>query len=331
MMKMATAIVMMVVLASIALDAGASTGVKSVVVPANADVVVSIPFTRLPVGTYETNAVATSGTTVITVDGSPFTAGQLDKSGANATHYVRVIDGPGAGLWCSINSNGTNTITLDKDITATLSASGSDQDFTIRVYPHQTVERIFNLLLLNVSFADQTEVRLFPNDLTTQDLGSGGGGVSKFNTGGFFPNTWTNPGMVLPPDTGFVLRNNGSTPLVYIAFGQVPNTKVSYMLPAGVNKDTVIASGYSADSVVTFAGAGGVDQREFRLFNNALGTQDLGSGGGGSSKFNTGGFFPNTWTNPTLALPNATGYVLRQNGGVGGVITTTPVYPIVTD
>lgn len=298
-------------------------GATVTTVPANSDVVASIPYNRQPVGEYETSSVSGSD---ITLAGSP----DFDTNEFQDTHYVRVIDGSGAGLWSTISSNTSNVLTLgDSNVAAELDAGG---DQTVRVYPHHTVSSVFPETYQGISFADQTQVLLFANDDTRQNLNPGGSDFATFNTGGFNPNTWSDPDLVIPPDTGIVVRNNGSDALTVIAQGLVPDHKVSYLAPGGdVDKDTVVSSGYPVDSMVKWSGFGGVDQRQILIYANGDTRQNLNPGGSGFATFNTGGFNPNTWSDADLILPAGEGFVLRQNGGSGGLIETTPIYPVVTE
>jgi len=298
-----------------------SHGQVTATVPANADVVVSLPFNRPMVAAHETSSV--SGST-ITLAGSPgYTADQFQD-----THYVRVIDGSGAGLWSTITGNTNNTVTIGGDVAAELDASG---DQTVRLYPHHTVGSVFSSRFQGVSYVDGTEVQTFNNADPSQNKPAGDQ-VSIFDANPLFGNPgWSNADLILPPDTGFVVRNNSGDPLTFVAQGIVPDHKVSYLVPANTTKDIVVGAGYPADTQVRFTGFGGVDNREVQTFDNDDASQNKPAGAQ-VSIFDANPLFGDAgWSTPDLTLPAGEGFVLRQNGGAGGIIETTPVYPVTTD
>jgi uncharacterized protein (TIGR02597 family) len=296
-------------------------GVVTINVPANSDVVVSIPFNRTPVGEFETASV--SGST-LTLQGNPgFASNEFQND-----HYVRVIDGSGAGLWATISGNTANQVTLDdSDIAAELDAGG---DQTIRIYPHHTVESVFPAEERGVSFEAGTQVQLWDNSAATQNKGPGPGGASTFQDN-FLGTGWSNPEMVLPPETAIVIRNSGSSSLTFIAKGLVPDHKVAYLLDGGVNKDTLIGSGYPVETKARFSGLGGADQRQIQLYDNDATGQNKGPGPGGATTFQDN-FLGTGWANPDLPIAPGAGFVFRQNGnGSAGVAEATVVYPVATD
>ena len=317
---LAVGAVALMALAAPSADAEERHGVTTINVPANADVVVTYPFNREPVGEFETSG-RTSAT--LTLAGSPgFTANELVD-----THYVRIIDGAGAGLWSTITANGANTVTIDSAVANVMDSS----DQTVRIYEHHTVGSVFPDEDLGVSFVDGTRVLLFANSTSSQNLAPGGAASATYSTGGFGGAGWDNPGTIIPPDTSFVIRNNSSEDLTYFAEGLAPDHKVSFMVPGSVNKDTVVGSGYPVPSQVRFSGFGGVDQRRILLFANGSSAQNLAPGGAASATFSSGGFGGAGWDNPGTVLPAGEGYVLRQNGGAGGFFESVPIYPVATD
>jgi len=308
-----------------AAHAAPGNGADLTAVPAGSDRVVAVPFTHEPVGTFDSASV--SGQSV-TLEGSPgFEAGALA-----GTHYVRVIDGPAAGLWSTISDNGAGSVTLaDSAVAGLLTAGGGD---TLRVYPHRTIGDVFLPEHRGVSFVVGTSVLFFDNTAGIQNLPAGGAGAVTFQD---FPvegwNGMDGSATVIPPDTAILVRNNdGSRDLTFIAQGRVPETPVSYHLPDGATRDVAVGSGYPVAQTVGRTNFGGEAGRSILLYDNTQDVQNLPAGGGGSLNYVT---FPvegwNGAEGAATVLPSAEGFLLRQNGDGGGLVRTTPVYPVVTD
>lgn len=293
-------------------------------VPANADVVFSIPVNRPAVGEFESTNLNGRQLTVDLAGGDSF-----DTDAFAGTHYVRVIDGPAGGLWATIASNDGSSVTLTNDTRGNGVAGLLTGDETVRLYPHHTVDSAFPEEDLGLSYTDGTQILLFDNAATAQNIPFGGQAIVQYNLGGFFPG-WSDGDQILPPDTGIGLRNNADHGLTLLFQGDRPDHPVGYLVPDNVNKDVVVSSGYPVNTQVRFSGFGGVDQRQILTFDNNAGVQNLAFGSDTIVQFNVGGFFPG-WSDAGLTLPAGDGYALRQNGGPGGVIRTVPVYPIATD
>ena len=306
-------------------------GTDTTVVPANSDRVVTIPFNREAVGEFETSGV--SGSTV-SLEGDPGFNGDALAD----THYVRVIDGPGAGLWSTISGNQSASVTLSRSAVASeLSGAGGD---TVRVYPHHTIDSVFKRNLRGVSHTAGTSVLLFDNSAGVQNLPPGGAGAVNFiespATGDLIWNGVDGEDTVLPPNTAFVIRNNSDEPLTFVAQGFVPDHPVSFLLPGGATRDIAIGTGYPVNTqTIGRTNFGGVVGRSILLYDNTLNVQNLPPGGAGSVNRITspvsGEPIWNGVDGADTTLPSAEGFLLRQNGEAGGLVRTTPAYPVATD
>lgn len=286
-------------------------------VPANSDVLVSVPVNNSIEVELTTSSVAGS---VITVPNTPdFAAGDFD-AGSFVKYYVRFIDGPAAGLWASVTANSETTLTIDNAAVAALaSAGGGDQ---IRVYKHHTLDSVFPAELLGVSFVDQTQVLLY-GDADTQNKAPGAGGIFTYAT--FFNLGWgVNAERPLLPEQAFVIRNSSNTDLTFAVTGIAPDHPVAYLLDGGVAKDTAIGTGYPVPVTVESSGLGGEDQRQILLQGTSGQNQTPGSAG----IFTFATFFNLGWgVNAGVPLAPNSALILRQPAtDVGGVSTVVSPY-----
>lgn len=105
-------------------------GYNSVEVPANSDVLVSVPFNQTLVSTHTVDTKTAGGVTV------------TDTLTVNAfanTFLVRFTSGNGKGLWSTISSNTANELVFQN--TAILADVSVGDTFS--VYPHQTLATVF--------------------------------------------------------------------------------------------------------------------------------------------------------------------------------------------
>ena len=275
-------------------------GINVVAVPAQSDVLVTVPFNQDSEGDFTVSGVTGTG---VTVAGAPFTAGEFA-----GTHLVRLTSGAAAGLWTTITANTTGELTLDDaDVLALIAATDA---FT--VYPHQTVGSIMQDRLRNISFVSGTQILLFDNDAASQNKGSSA--TLTFIT---FPiTTWSGAqgvDTILAPESLFVLRNSSNQALNFVTTGNVPTHPVSHLIPAGATKDILIGSGYPVDTTVGKTNFEGVAQRQILKFDNTAAGQNKGS----SSTLTFITFPINGWTGGAgdqEALSPSEGFIFRQNG-----------------
>jgi uncharacterized protein (TIGR02597 family) len=250
-------------LALIAQAASAQTAVghNKYTVPANSDRIVCLPFTQAPVGTY---AVSGKTATDLQVATTPWTAGALA-----AQYYVRFLDGNASGLWLTITTNATNSLTLDNSLgtqTPVLNLVTTGSHF--RVYPHHTLGSVFPQRLFGYSFNASTRVLIYKNNFALGYNRSATTVASASSDG----NSWTGVGVtndtVIPPDTMFIVRNSSATDLTVIHYGQVPDYPVAVL--AGPSGDLAIGTGYPVGVSLNAAGLERTDRRV--LFSPDTGT-----------------------------------------------------------
>jgi uncharacterized protein (TIGR02597 family) len=291
----------------------ANVGYNVVNVPANSDVLVSVPFNGVVEQTLTVNAAPAGGNVIPLAPGSITAPNQY----AN-TYYVRFMTGSAAGLWSTITANATDSVTItDAGIYALV---GNGDEF--RIYKHHTVDSVFPSALLNLSYKVGTQVLIYDNGTTGQFKAPTITTYSTFPP----PGGWSAGGgsKILKPDTMFGIRNPSASPLVYLALGGVPDHPVSFLIPAGVNNDIMVGTGYPVSITVDDVNYGGVVGRQIGIYDNtASGTFKAPSlltyatfppPGGWSG---TGGGTPITFSS---------GFLLRQNGGAGGVVTVSKPY-----
>ncbi|QNN23155.1 TIGR02597 family protein [Planctomycetales bacterium ZRK34] len=280
-------------------------------VPAQSDVLVSVPLNNADQGDFTIAAGGISGN-VITVEEAIGQTFDADK------YYVRFIDGAAAGLWTTISANGANTFTLDNTEAAALAAAGD----TVRVFKHHTIGSIFPAGLLGVTFVNQTQL-LFFSDSIAKNKAPGSGGTVTYTT--LFNTGWgADVDRVIKPEEAFVVRNNSASDLVFVKTGLLPQHKVAFVAPASSSNDIVRGIGYPVSVTVEDSDWGDVNQRQILLVNNAAAGKNKAPGSGGSFTYTT--LFNTGWgADATTSLSPSAGYIFRQNSGVGGKVT--PVKP----
>lgn len=295
-------------------EAGAVYGYVSKAVPANSDVLVSIPVNNSAEVELTTSSVAGS---IITVPNSPdFAAGEFNQGTTFAKYYVRFIDGPAAGLWSSITANSETTITIDNIAVAALATPGGGD--TIRVYKHHTIGSIFPDSLEGISFVPgQTQILTF-SSADTQNKAPGSGATIGYSARSGWGSQAARP---LNPEEAFVIRNSSGDSLTFVAPGVAPDHPVSYLLTAGVAKDTPVGTGFPVDVTVEDTSTGAAGRQ---ILTYAASGQNLAPGSG--QTFTFGG--RNGWgANADAALVPNTAFFLRQGSSdAGGVITVVSPY-----
>lgn len=299
-------------------------GYNRVDVPAQSDVLLTVPFNK---GIEDTMNVdgSPSGTTLPVAAGS-LTAGQYD----GGTYYVRFIDGGASGLWTTIVANTTGNFTLaDADVVA-LASSGD----TFRIYKHHTVGSLLPDKLLGRSFKAGTQVLVFDNDtiginrsavsvVTYQVLTIGGTTFAGW-TGGDAADT------VLAPETRFIVRNPSDDELTIVLDGTPPDHPVAVLVPAGVQHDLMIGSGYPVDMLLGDAGLGGANGRQLLSFDNASSGFNKSASAVTTYQITTiGGTTVEGWTSGDAANTNLIAsetFTVRVDGEAGGKVTIQKPY-----
>ncbi len=297
---------------SVSQTAQAVQGINVVPVPAQSDVLVSVPFNQDSEGDFTVASVTAGG---VTVTGA-LVAGDYN----NGLFYARFTTGAAAGLWTTISANTASELTLVNADVKALVAPGDE----LTIYPHQTIGTVMQDRLRNISFTAGTQVLLYDNAAAAQNK-------STTTTVTFitFPvTTWSGGNgvnTILPPESMFVVRNPGGTTLNFVTYGDVPTHPVSHLIPASATKDILIGTGYPVPTTVGKTNFEGVANRQILTFDNTDGNSNKSSTG--TVTYIT---FPvQVWSGLSgdqTALPPAEGFIFRQNGGAGGVITATSPY-----
>ncbi len=249
---------MLLALAAQAANAGNVVGLSQVAIPANADVLLTVPFTNSSVGTF--SVTSTGGGGLVTIS-STIVADAFDGGG----YYVRFISGGANGLWSTISTNGAGSVTLADPAVVAYAKSGD----TFRIYAHQTLGSIFPNGLLGVSFNMDSHILIFSNDRTAMQQNRSASAVADYYNipGGY--QGWYADGVdnttPLCPETQFVLRNSSSQTLTVYMTGQVPDYNVSLIVAPG--GDLNIGTGYPVPVLASAAGLGGTG-RSLLLYDN---------------------------------------------------------------
>jgi len=245
---------MLLALAAQAANAAEAVGYNVVTVPANSDVLVSVPFNNNVEATFTVDAVAGAGITVNEA---------LSADTYNSSYYIRVIDGAGEGLWSTITANGSGGLTIADDLSGYV-ANGD----TFRVYEHQTLGSVFSKGLYGVAFTNGTQVYIYENkiDAMTQNKSAAKTAAYTTSGGGRWVGAGVNNNTVLAPETQFIVRNNTASVFSVITHGDAPDYSASMLIAA--SGDLVVASGYPVPVVLKDSGLAG-NQRQVYFFDNA--------------------------------------------------------------
>ncbi len=288
-------------LAAQAANAAEAVGYNVVTVPANSDVLVSVPFNNNVEATFTVDSVTGTGITVNEA---------LSADTYNSSYYIRVIDGAGEGLWSTITANGSGGLTIADDLSGYI-ANGD----TFRVYAHQTIGSVFPAGMYGVSYTNRVSINVYNNTAN---------GINKSATTSvsYHPGLkrWTNLNQILNPDSMILIRNNSAAELSYICNGDVPDYDVALLVPAGVAKDTLISSGFPV--AVQASAVSALTGRSINLYNNSAASQN-------KSPVTSTSYHPGLqrWTNPSLSIPSSEGMLLRTSvAEVGGKVTIQKPY-----
>ena len=243
-----------------AAQAAEAVGHNTVVVPANGDALVCVPFAQDAEGTYTVDATTA---TDIQVSGNPFTVNQYDGA-----YYVRMIDGDGEGLWSTITATGTGSLTLETSDVLDFVSAG-DQ---FRVVPHHTIGSLFPENMEGVSHeANTTQVLLYANDINNMLENKAAAVTAIYLGNGVWFGAGVSAATVVPPETRLAVRNNGAEDLVLTMHGNVPDYSVSMLVAAGGDLD--VGTGYPVPVVLGQAGLEGL-LRNVLIFDNTTSVQN---------------------------------------------------------
>lgn len=238
-------------------SAGNVVGYNKIVVPANTDVRLSVPFTQTIQGTY--TVAGKTGSSVTTSE-----ALSASTYAANA-YYVRFVSGNASGLWATISANGANSLTLADANVANLVNNGD----TFRVYAHATLGTLFPKGMYGKSYTSGTVVNIYANNIAAMAQNKASAKTASYTTtgGGRWVGAGVSNATVLVPETQFILRNGSAQQLTMMTFGIVPDYTVSMLIAPG--GDLFVGMGYPMAVVLKNSGLGGTNQRTVFFYDNA--------------------------------------------------------------
>jgi uncharacterized protein (TIGR02597 family) len=292
-------------------------GYRTVNIPANTDVRLTVPFTNHVTATHTVTSIA--GTTV------NFSAAPAITYTANR-YYIRFTSGAANGLWATISSHtGTNSffsVPAGSAAAVGLAVPGD----TFRVYLHNTLGSVFPTTLNNVSFNSSTQILLFNNNAP---YAQNRGPVSTAARAG---SNWVGGGVnnntALAPETTFILRNNSASTLKFITLGDAPDTAVAFLLnPANANPgtgDLYLGSGYPVDVLLRAGGLNGTSRQVLFYNSQATGLNKQASAtaaSAGATNWAGGGI------TATTVLPPAETFTYRLPAGIASNTKVTVFKP----
>jgi len=262
-MKMKASAITAAALLALAAQSASATeavGYNTLTVPTNSDVLVSVPFNQNAVGSFTVSSVTANGVTVAdTLTANAYTNG----------YYVRFTTGGGAGLWSTISTNGTGGFTLADTNALTGVTAGN----TFKVYPHQTLAKVFPDGLIDIAMEASIKHPTLPSIQTykTQVLVYDGAATAWNKTPPlkyyFYNGAWRKVGSaltasfdnsVLRPGAYFAIRNqNSSNELTYISNGDVPQDTLAMTLVSGTADDVLTTTGRPIPVTLAELGLGG--------------------------------------------------------------------------
>ncbi len=326
--KAAAALQTAVLLAMAAHTAGAVGGFNEIIVPADSDAMVSIPFTQTAIGAFTAGAVAGS---VVTVSDT-LTADAYAPVDGFARYYVRITGGTGEGLWSTINANGTHSFTLAN---ATVAAKISAGD-TFIVYPHQTLASLFPAGHEGVSFISAGDEGINPTATVVliKDISVGTDKaaarvcVHQGQYGWLDGDFSSVDGLVLEPGTFVQIRNaSAAQALDIFVSGDVPDTKLaSALITSTSDNDLYLVNPFPVDVRLDQLGlenwASSIDGTTFNgqvlLYDNAATGTDKSASV--ICYYQIGDcWYDGDFNNANgLIIPAGMGVVLRDSSGVAG-------------
>jgi uncharacterized protein (TIGR02597 family) len=306
-------------------------GFNRINVPANSDVLLTVPFTGAPyngAGNEDSAAVftvtGTTGGSTINVAGG-LTSGKFNAADVTKnSYYVRMLTGNAAGLWMTIKSNDASSFLLDDTLTAQRAAlvgrvAGGD---TFRVYKHLTIAGVFPPELFGVSYVNGTTLLLFQNNVAAMGQNPPAWRqVAYTTTGG---GRWLGSGVdgttSLRPETQFILRNGAAQSLAVVLNGTAPDYAVSYLLAPG--GDLVVGTGYPVPLVLQNSGLGGTNQRAILFYDNTTTGQNKPAVKQASYTTSGGGRWVGSGVTGQELLNPSQGFKFRLPAGEAGTMVT---------
>lgn len=309
-----TAAAMLLALAAQTVSAAEAVGYNVVTVPANSDALISVPFSQNVEETFTVDTVTGTGITVNEA---------LSASTYDSSYYIRVIDGAGEGLWSTITANGSGGLTIADDLSGYV-ANGD----TFRVYEHHTIGSVFAASLLGVTFESSTQLII----LNTAEGINKGGTVYSYQVNGLFGNPagWYNgfayaDSTVVPPESYLVVRNQESSAIDAVVFGDVLDTSVATILPATTSSDDLTLGLFPVDMKLRQLGLDNTAGQLVVIDNSSSGINK----GGTVYTYQPSGLFGNppgwydgfTYANEDV-IPAGTGIILRRPGSASALSWT---------
>ena len=198
------------------------TGYNKVTVPAQSDVIVSVPFTQKPEGTF-TVAIGGVAASTLTVDEDIATA-------YDGAYYVRFTSGDAKGLWSTIKSSNTTAESVELEDASMLTGGKVAEGDTFKIIKHQTLSSVFPDKLAGLSFVASTGSGFGLKRETLVLMWGESEGTNKAPSSTFYyheSGDWRTfvgnnaDGTVIAPDSILVIRNTSDKKLTYIPQGSV--------------------------------------------------------------------------------------------------------------
>jgi uncharacterized protein (TIGR02597 family) len=218
------------------------TGYNKVTVPAQSDVIVSVPFTQKPEGTF-TVATGGVGATALSVD-------EDITSAYDGAYYIRFTSGDAKGLWSTIEATNTTAETVELEDTSMLASKVSEGD-TFKIIKHNTLESVFPDKLAGLSFVASTGTGFGLKIKTRVLLWEESVGTNQAPAQTFYFHEsaeWrslagsNSDDTVISPDAILVIRNTADKKLTYIPQGSVHTGTVAKAIQTHGSADDVYTS-----------------------------------------------------------------------------------------
>ncbi len=219
------------------------TGYNKVTVPAQSDVIVSVPFTQKPEGTF---TVASGG-----VGASTLAVEEDITSAYDGAYYIRFTSGDAKGLWSTIKAANITTETVELEDTSMLTGGKVSEGDTFKIIKHQTLESVFPDKLAELSFIPSTGTGFGLKINTRVLLWTESVGTNQAPTQTFYFHEsaeWRNAAgstsdeTVIAPDAILVIRNTADKKLTYMPQGSVHTGTVAKAIQTHGSADDVYTS-----------------------------------------------------------------------------------------
>lgn len=338
--SMALVVVAALLLAMQSKSMAETTGFSQVSVPANSDVIVSVPFSRDVAASLVVNSVSGSNINVTNT---------LTPNQYQTLFLVRFTSGAATGRWSTISGNGANQLTLANAAVLTGVVAGDKFD----VLPHQTLDSVFPDSFQGYSFRPSTSAFVRSTEVLflSEAVGTNKSAAETY----FFlgsANEWRRVGSglnfdkkVINPQQGFIVRNNSTSTLNLLTFGDVlENSQVSGLTVASQANDVIISTGQPVGVRLGDLNLGGtpafvtsvsafVRRDELLVFNNAATGRNksaavtyfyLGGATPGWRRVGSGSIVDND------VLPAGSAFIVRKFSGTPGSVNWSVPAAVVT-